>query len=126
MDDIATAAGMSRPAIYQYVRNKQDAFRRLATTILDEATRDAGEAAAGGGTLTQRLDRVLAVKLTTTARLLRDGPHTIDLIRADADLERAFTTALVDLLTPTIMTPAPDADLRLGDGNARELAEFAL
>ena len=126
MDDIATAAGMSRPAIYQYVRNKQDAFRRLATTILDEATRDAGEAAAAGGTLTQRLDRVLAVKLTTTARLLRDGPHTIDLIRANADLERAFTTALVDLLTATIMTAATDADLRLGDGNAREVAELAL
>jgi TetR/AcrR family transcriptional regulator len=30
MDDIAKAAGMSRPAVYQYVRNKEDVFRRLA------------------------------------------------------------------------------------------------
>lgn len=126
MDDIATAAGMSRPAVYQYVRNKQDAFRRLATGILDTALGQARAAADADGTLTQRLDRVLAVKLDTTARLLRDSPHTIELIRGNVDLDRAFTLALTDLLTATIADAATDADLRLGDGNAREVAELAL
>jgi AcrR family transcriptional regulator len=126
MDDIATAAGMSRPAVYQYVRNKQDVFRRLATNILDTAIADARAAAAGDGTLTSRLDRVLAVKLATTGRLLADSPHTIELIRANADLDRAFTADLIELLTATIVDAATDADLRLGDDNAREVAELAL
>jgi AcrR family transcriptional regulator len=126
MDDIATAAGMSRPAVYQYIRNKQDAFRRLAAGILDTALGQARAAADAGGTLTQRLDRVLAVKLDTTARLLRDSPHAIELIRANGDLDRAFTAALIDLLTTTIADAATDADLRLGHGNAREVAELAL
>ncbi len=33
MDDIASAAGMSRPSVYQYVRGKDDAFRRLAQRL---------------------------------------------------------------------------------------------
>jgi TetR/AcrR family transcriptional regulator len=126
MDDIATAAGMSRPAVYQYIRNKQDAFRRVATGIFDTALGEARAAAEADGTLTQRLDRVLAVKLDTTARLLRDNPYAIDLIRANADLDRAFAAALIGLLTATIADAATDADLRLGDGNAREVAELAL
>ena len=31
MDDIARAAGMSRPALYQSFKNKTDIFRALAT-----------------------------------------------------------------------------------------------
>ena len=30
MDDLAREAGMSRPAVYRYVQNKEDAYRRLA------------------------------------------------------------------------------------------------
>src|SRR4051794_5495836 len=41
MDDIAAAAGMSRPAVYQYVRNKDDAFRRVASRIFAEAVEEA-------------------------------------------------------------------------------------
>jgi AcrR family transcriptional regulator len=126
MDDIAGAAGMSRPAVYQYVRNKQDVFRQLAGAILDTALEQADAAAAAGGTLTQRLDRVLAVKLDTTARLLGDGPHAIDVIRTNTDLDRAFTAALLDLLTTTIRDAAAGVDLHLADDNAREVAELAL
>lgn len=126
MDDIAGAAGMSRPAVYQYVRNKQDVFRRLAGVILDTALAQATAAADEGGTLTQRLDRVLAVKLDTTARLRADGPHAVDVIRANDDLDHAFTVALLDLLTATIMNAAADVDLHLADDNAREVAELVL
>jgi AcrR family transcriptional regulator len=130
MDDIAAAAGMSRPAVYQYVRNKEDAFRRLAARIFDRALASARDAAAAGGTLTQRLDRILAVKLAVTQRLFRESPHASELLgensRVAADLDRAFTANMTDLLTDTIMDVAAQADLALNDDNAREVAELAL
>ena len=130
MDDIAAAAGMSRPALYQYVRNKEDAFRRLAARIFDRALARAREAAAGEGTLTQRLDRILAVKLAVTQRLFRDSPHASELLgensRVSADLDRAFTADMTDLLTSTIIGAAAEADLALTDEHAREVAELAL
>ena len=36
MEDIASVAGMSRAAVYQYVRNKDDAFRGLAEATLSD------------------------------------------------------------------------------------------
>jgi AcrR family transcriptional regulator len=130
MDDIATAAGMSRPAVYQYVRNKQDAYRRLATRIFDGAMDQAREAAAADGTLAQRLDRILAVRLTVAQRLLRDSPYAAEFVgdgsRVAADLAQAFLSDLTDLLTSTIVTAAGEADLILGTENAREIAELVL
>jgi TetR/AcrR family transcriptional regulator len=126
MDDIAGAAGMSRPAVYQYVRNKQDAFGRLAARIFDDALARARETATRDGTLTQRLDRILRIKLTTTQQLFRDSAHAAELLGQTADLERAFTATVTDLLAATIVDAAADADLALGAGNAREVAELAL
>jgi TetR/AcrR family transcriptional regulator len=130
MDDIATAAGMSRPAVYQYVRNKHDAYRRLATRIFDGAMAQAHEAVAAGGTLAQRLDRVLAIRLVVAQRLLRDSPYAAELVghgsRVAADLSQAFISDLTDLVTSTIVAAADEADLVLSPENAREIAELAL
>jgi TetR/AcrR family transcriptional regulator len=116
MDDIAAAAGLSRPAVYQYVRNKDDAFRRVVARIYDAALARARAAALGDGTLTQRLDRALTEKLGLNQQL----PGTL------ADLEQAFHDELAALLAETIVDAAAGADLQLGDGNAREVAELAL
>jgi TetR/AcrR family transcriptional regulator len=130
MDDIAAAAAMSRPAVYQYVRNKEDVFRRLAGRIFDGALERARVAAVGEGTLAQRLDRILAVKLQVTARLFHDSPHASELIgesaRVSGDLDRAFTQSMSDLITATITDAAAEADLALRDTDAREIAELAL
>ncbi|PHP66062.1 TetR family transcriptional regulator [Zhengella mangrovi] len=37
MDDIAQAAGMSRPALYQFFRNKQAIYEAGATAMLDQS-----------------------------------------------------------------------------------------
>jgi TetR/AcrR family transcriptional regulator len=130
MDDIAAAAGMSRPAVYQYVRNKEDAFRRLAARIFDRALADARAAADAGGTLTQRLDRILAVKLGVTQRLYRESPHASELLgensRVAADLDRAFMADMTELLTSTITDATALADLAFSEDTAREVAELAL
>jgi AcrR family transcriptional regulator len=135
MEDIAAAAGMSRPAVYQYVRNKDDAYRRLAARIYDGALREARQAAAGTGTLAQRLDRILAVKLALTERLFADSPYAAELVGRDAptrqagaagELERRFLAELTDLLAVTITGAAAEAELALTDGHAHEIAELAL
>jgi TetR/AcrR family transcriptional regulator len=130
MEDIAKAAGMSRPAVYQYVTNKDDAFRRLAGQLYGEAFAVAVRAAEAEGTLTQRLDRVLAVRLDLLARVHHETPHAAELIgpasKVAADLDQAFLRDLAGLLTGTIVAAAAEADLPLADGNAREVVALAL
>lgn len=115
MDDIARQAGMSRPAVYQYVRNKQDAFRRLAAGLLDEALAAARSAAAEPGPPADRLSAVLAAKLGLGLRLWRDSPaHAAELLgedaRLSADLIGAYETGMRDLLAGTVRDAFPEAD----------------
>ncbi len=130
MEDIAVAACMSRPAVYQYVRSKDDAYRRLAARIYDGALVEARAAAATEGTLAQRLDRILATKLALTERLFDDTPYAGELTGRNAlvagELERRFLTDLTDVLATTIVGAAAEADLPLGSENAREVGELAL
>lgn len=124
MEDIARAADMSRPAIYQYFRNKDDVFRRLAGRVIAEARSRARAEAASPGTLTQRLDRVLAVRLGLTQQLAQDTPHAAELFSPAAQDE--YDLALSDVITVTIIEAAVQADLPLGEANAREVAELLL
>jgi AcrR family transcriptional regulator len=130
MEDIAVAAGMSRPAVYQYVKSKDDAYRRLATRLYDAAFEQASAAAGSPGTLTQRLDRALGVRLELLARVHGESPHAAELLgegsRIAAELDRTFSRDLAELLTRTIVSAAAEANLALGDGEAREVAELAL
>ena len=122
MDDIATAAGMSRPAVYQYVRNKDDAFRRLAASLFDTVTAQARTVAEGTAPLPGRLHDVLATKLELTLRLRRDSPHADELLdasgRLTGDLARAYTEQMTDLVTGMLTD--------LAGPRARAVAELAL
>jgi TetR/AcrR family transcriptional regulator len=122
MDDIATAAGMSRPAVYQYVRSKDDAFRRLAAALFDEAVARARVVATGPAPLPQRLHDVLSTKLELTLRLRRDSPHADELLDASArltgDLAQTYTEQMTDLVTEVLTGSA--------GGRARAVAELVL
>jgi AcrR family transcriptional regulator len=79
MDDIARESGMSRAALYQYVRNKEDAFRRLARRLLGEALASARVAVESPGGLADRLTAALETKLDLALGLWRDSPaHAAD------------------------------------------------
>lgn len=87
MDDIAREAGMSRTAAYQYVRNTEDAFRRLTSRLLDTTLSNARAAAATQDGLTERLTAALAAKLELVLGLWRDSPaHAGELLGIDARL----------------------------------------
>jgi len=86
MDDIAGAVGISRSALYQYVRNKDDAFRRLARRFHEEALEQARAAAEAEGTPEERVRGVLGAKLGLVLRLRGDSPHTAELLDDKARL----------------------------------------
>ncbi|MDA5094454.1 helix-turn-helix domain containing protein [Aliiroseovarius sp. KMU-50] len=65
MEDIATAAGMSRAALYLHFKNKQDLFRRLVTMFFAQAVLDLS------AELTRDPERPVAE--TLTAALLAKG-----------------------------------------------------
>ncbi len=133
MDDIAREAGMSRGAVYQHVRNKEDAFRRLAERLFDAALARARVDVDTGTDLTERLTAVLTAKLDLVLRLWRDSPHAAELLgdnaRPSADLEAAYSAAMCDLLADTIAADLAAADISAADGpgaTALELAEILL
>ncbi|MEV0281960.1 helix-turn-helix domain-containing protein [Streptomyces sp. NPDC050610] len=104
MDDIASAMGVSRSAVYQYVRGKDDAFRRLAERLHAEALARARQAAAAeGATAAERVRGVLAVKLALVRRLSQDSPHAAELLdekaRGFGDVCLGFTGGVNGLLT---------------------------
>ncbi|MEU8935126.1 helix-turn-helix domain-containing protein [Streptomyces sp. NPDC048409] len=116
MDDIARQAGMSRPAVYQYVRNKEDAFRRLAERLLGDTLSKATLAAGGPGSLTERLSAALACKLALVARLWQDSPaHAAELLgpdsRLSADKIELFDGAMRELLASVLAAEHPHSDV---------------
>ncbi|MFF7636483.1 TetR/AcrR family transcriptional regulator [Kitasatospora sp. NPDC008050] len=123
MDDIAKRAGMSRPAVYQYVRNKEDAFRRLAERMLRETLEQIRAALATPGPPAERLIAALSHKIELVLRVWRESPHAEELLGESATLTAElltdFHTALHTELTTTIGAELPDTD-------AGEFAELLL
>jgi AcrR family transcriptional regulator len=122
MEDIAQEAGMSRPAVYQYLRGKDEVFQRLGARICSEALAQARAESGGEGTLTQRLDRTLATRLDLPQRLARDTPHAADLWTPS--LDRAFTAALVEIVVRMIVDATVEVGVALSEEHAREVAEL--
>ncbi|MBR7678351.1 helix-turn-helix transcriptional regulator, partial [Streptomyces daliensis] len=103
MDDIATAMGISRSALYQYVRSKDDAVTRLAERLHARALERARRAATSGDPLVERIHGVLRAKLDLVLELAGDSPHTVELLDAKGrlfgDICHRFGADLRRLLT---------------------------
>ena len=55
MADLAAAAGVSRPALYQYFENRADLFRSAFQAVSEDATDGALAALTADGTVAERL-----------------------------------------------------------------------
>ncbi|MFD4542911.1 TetR/AcrR family transcriptional regulator [Streptomyces bauhiniae] len=124
MDDLARQAGMSRPAVYQYVRNKEDAFRRLVQHLLDDALAASRAAVTDRKDLPAQLTGALTAKLDLVGRVWRDSPaHAAELLAVDArlsaDLLTAYDEAMTDLLAGALSQAGLGTD-------AREIAHVLL
>ncbi len=93
MDDIARGAGMSRPALYQHYRNKEDIFRSLAARHYDEAARAVAAALAGDGAVAVQLAAALAAQGGALAEAMLSSPHGLELLDAGSTVAADIVAA---------------------------------
>lgn len=114
MEDIAAAAGMSRPALYQHFRNKTEIFREgsesLQHAAIDEAARIASDPRYE--TLASRLAAMLLAYKSAAWRIVNQTPHGREIMDlndalaedltkdAIARAERVFADAIASAAAP--------------------------
>lgn len=123
VDDIARTMGVSRSAVYQYVRGKDDAVRQLVERLHTRAFTRAQSAAASDSPAAERIRGALAAKLDLVLELTEESPHATELLDESArkfgDICAAFTGDIRGLLvaefseagTKDSVTPETAADL---------------
>ncbi len=117
MDDIATAAGVSRPSLYQHFAGKDDVFRALSQRIHDRALDASRAAARQDAALADRLRAVLAPKLDLVLDLAHTSPHAAELLdendRICGAVEQEFRKRLLDLLISVFRAAARRGEVDL-------------
>lgn len=115
MDEIATAAGISRAAVYLHFPNKHEIFRTLSERIQERSLREAEEAAALDKPIEERLRRVIKAKLDSFMEVARNSPHGAELLdengRIAGDISLATRTRFVNLLRQLIDDAAKRGEL---------------
>jgi AcrR family transcriptional regulator len=86
MEDIARAAGMSRPALYQHFRNKEAIARGLVVEYFTRAEHEMRQALFADDTLEQVLDAGLVAKTGDGVELMLDSPHGLELLELSASV----------------------------------------
>jgi AcrR family transcriptional regulator len=92
MDDIARAAGMSRPALYQYFRNKGDIYQAIVSMKLAFALEMMRDALAGEGDLGFRLYECIKHGILDMIAEIEDSPHGSELIEMKSGLSGDLLT----------------------------------
>lgn len=82
MADIAGAAGMSRPALYQYYRNKEEIFREMLADVLGTAADKALSALDAEADLPSQLDGFLQRWSGDLTEQFRSTEHGAELVEA--------------------------------------------
>ena len=106
LGDIAEAAGLSRPALYHYFRNKEDVFRALSQRINRGVVEAVTAAAHQDGDTQARLTAVLEARVGWAFDLLHASEHGRELIdeknrlcgAAGADTNAQFAALLERIL----------------------------
>ena len=80
MADIAKAAGMSRPALYQHFSGKEDIARSMVAKFYQGAVADMSAALSQPGAPSEVLSRAFEAKAGKTMEFLLNSPHGLELV----------------------------------------------
>lgn len=94
MADLAAAAGMSRPALYQYFENKGDVFRVAIGAVVQDAADAALAALELDGDLAARLDGYLRAAFAEPYARLAAAEHSEEVIGAKSELAADVVAAI--------------------------------
>ncbi|MEV0403866.1 helix-turn-helix domain-containing protein [Actinoallomurus sp. NPDC050550] len=129
MDLVAQAARMSRPAVYQHFKNKEEIFRAVGQLIAERVTAAAREAGRAGRPVVERLYGTLVVKLDLFAGTI-DAEFRAELFSEAADIAqdvvRAFEDAYRDVVEAVLLDCADELDLLGHALSARDAATLLL
>lgn len=138
MADIAERAGMSRPALYLRVRNKEEVLRAVGAALLADSLERARGAVDGTGEPSSRITAVLEAKLGLTLGLAERSEHALELLahygRVATEESGAYTEEIEQLTASVLEQCGADsercADLAVGlvravQGLERELEDAA-
>ena len=106
MDDIARAAGMSRPALYQVFRNKTEIFRAASLSILESVGHEARAAFTTEKPFAERLYESLDRSILTLHRKIESTPHGAELMGVNeevaGDIEEKWCDQMIDAIAAGI------------------------
>ena len=117
MEDIALAAGMSRPALFQHFRNKEDILRSLLQAYYDTCATDLQAALADGGPVGRVLPLAFAAVSGPMVATLLESPHGPELLDSSlalaADIKEAGEARLAMALSGWLAAQAQAGQVRL-------------
>jgi AcrR family transcriptional regulator len=123
MDDIARGAGMSRPALYLVLPNKEAVFREVVRAGLDKLLEDIERGLPERRTLAEQLRHVFQVSSVGSFELVARAPAAAELLHASfdfvGDLFGQFDQRLAEILARLIRAAARDPDTLQPSAKAR-------
>lgn len=115
MSDIASAAGISRPALYLMFENKEDLFRGVARSLQEQAIARASSALEDSASISQRVGTAVSAYEQTYYAPVAGSPHGQELTDINmsiaADLMREGRATLIRLLAEAMATAEADQAL---------------
>jgi len=117
MDDIARAAGMSRPALYQVFRNKTEIFRAASLSILDHIGHQARTAFENDKPFAVRLYDSLDNSILSLHRKIEATPHGAELMGVNeevaGDIQEKWCDLMIDAMAAGISDAAASGEIAL-------------
>ncbi|MEO0544885.1 MAG: TetR/AcrR family transcriptional regulator [Pseudomonadota bacterium] len=117
MDDIARAAGMSRPALYQSFKNKTDIFRALVSRFCEVSLARAETELKTTAPFGERLMSAIKVSIIEMNGMVEKAPHGMELMAVNDeiahDLEEIWNSQFAALLTNAFTEADKKGEIRL-------------
>jgi AcrR family transcriptional regulator len=113
MDDIARAAGMSRPALYLAYKNKKDIFRACVIAMTDELREDLASLLAMPGTTEERILQILNLGIVKPHREIGTTPHGDELFALKSEIAADLFKGWMDVIEEAL-TRQLEEDARKG------------